>query len=126
MSNPATPLRNSASAWTVDWFQPMRTLTNKYIIPPCKALASKVDAAWHASLPYLTKAMNFVASKGGIGFGLLVAAVVISLSATQVNNKLVSTALIVAGLLIAVAAGYFICASGVGAAALAAVGISIL
>ena len=108
-SSPVSP----STWWKVDWFQPMLALTDKYVGPSLRALASKADAVWQAVLPYLTKGVQFAISKHGVAFDLFGASVVVSLLARKVNSRVVSTALTVAGLLIAGAGGYFLCSSGV-------------
>ena len=107
----------SPSTWT-GFLEPMRTLTTKYIVPPLKALASKVDAVWQAVLPYLTKIAQFAMSKLGIASELFGTALVVSLLGHSTNNKVVSTACTVAGILIAGAGGYYLCASGALSAAI--------
>ena len=93
-------------------FDPTIALTKSFLVPRLSGLISKIQAIWQAVLPYLTAVARFATSTLGVSLGLLGASFVPLQWARATDDKVLSTALIAAGILIAGAGGYFLCSSG--------------
>jgi hypothetical protein len=77
-------------------------------------VATKVQSVWNVCLPYLQKAGNFMISPLGISLELFaVSAIPLFLAQKLHHQKILSTALLAAGILTAGAGGFFLATSGV-------------
>lgn len=92
--------------------EPSFTLTRDFLAPAMKSLADKVQCIWETIVPYLVSFAKFATSQLGISLELLGVAFIPLQIARATDDKILSTALIAAGILIAGAGGYFLCSSG--------------
>ena len=92
--------------------EPSFTLTRDFLAPAMKSLADKVQSIWETIVPYLVSFAKFATSQLGISLELLGVAFIPLQIARATDDKILSTALIAAGILIAGAGGYFLCSSG--------------
>ena len=92
--------------------EPSFTLTRDFLAPAIKSLADKVQSVWETIVPYLVSFAKFATSQLGISLELLGVAFIPLQIARATDDKILSTALIAAGILIAGAGGYFLCSSG--------------
>lgn len=92
--------------------EPTFSLTRDFIVPPVRALADKVSSIWQTIVPYLIEFAKFATSQLGISLELLGVAFIPLQLARAMDDKILSTALIAAGILIAGAGGFFLCSSG--------------
>jgi hypothetical protein len=103
---------------TLAQIEPTFALTRDFLATPIKALADKVQSIWQTIVPYLVSFAQFATSQLGVSLELLGIAFVPLQMARAIDNKILSTALIAAGILIAGAGGYFLCSSGAISAAI--------
>ena len=105
--------------------EPTRALTKGFPGTWLSKIATIVNTVWQKVLPYLTTAATaiakFATSTLGVSVELLGASFVPILLARETDNKILSTALIAAGVLIAGAGGYFLCSSGVISSAISSI-----
>lgn len=84
-----------------------------FATPAVKFLAARVQNIWDFIQPYLATAGQFLTSKLGVSLELLGLSIIPLKLAGTVENKILSVALLAAGILIAGAGGFFLCSSGI-------------
>ena len=96
----------------LDQIEPTFELTRDYLVPPLKTLADKVQTIWTAVQPYIVAFVQFATSQIGISLELLGLSFIPLKMAQAVDDKVISTALTAAGILIAGAGGFMLNSSG--------------
>lgn len=84
-----------------------------FAMPGVNFVAARIQNIWELIKPLLTTAAQFLTSKTGVAIELLALSIIPLRLAETVNNKLLSVALLAAGILIAGAGGFFLCSAGV-------------
>ena len=98
---------------TLESIEPAFAVTLDVVVPKLQFVADRIQDVWNFLAPYLVSTAQFMMSKAGISFELLAVSLIpLHLSKTT-DNKVVSAALLAAGVLIAGAGGFFLCSSGV-------------
>lgn len=97
---------------TLDQIEPTYSLTRDYLTTPLKALASTVQTIWETVKPYLVAFAQFMTSQTGISLELLGLSFIPLKIAQGVDDRIISTALTAAGILIAGTGGFMLNSSG--------------
>ncbi len=88
------------------------TAVRDFATPAVNFIATRVQNIWDFIQPYLASAAKFLTSRLGVSLELLGLSIIPLKLAGTVENKILSVALLAAGILIAGAGGLFLASSG--------------
>ena len=106
------PSTQSFFSSTLEYIETPLIAVRDFVTPPLKFVAERIQNIWNFFEPYLASAGKFLTSKLGISLELLCLSIIPLQLSRTVDNKILSIALLAAGVLIAGAGGFILCSSG--------------